>query len=80
MDNTIVTYPAIDPPISNFMGDLSANGLYSGISLCMGSVFFALTYVPKRLIDLNGNVVCKPSSLIALDGTSLDDENEDNDV
>ena len=43
-------------------------------------VFFALSYVPKRLIDLNGNVVCKPSSLIALDGTSLDDENEDNDV
>ena len=43
-------------------------------------VFFALSYVPKRLIDLNGNVVCKPSSLIALDdGRSLDDENEDND-
>ena len=42
--------------------------------------FFALSYVPKRLIDLNGNVVCKPSSLIALDdGRSLDDENEDND-
>ena len=56
------------------------NGLLILIKICaILCVFFALSYVPKRLIDLNGNIVCKPSSLIALDGRSLDDENQDND-